>query len=73
MKPEKIQIKTDYIQLGQFLKLANIVDSGGSVKYFLNDYAVFVNGDQDQRRGKKLYPGDIIEVEEIGQFQIVKE
>ncbi|BAM46135.1 S4 domain-containing protein YaaA [Amphibacillus xylanus] len=73
MKPEKIQIKTDYIQLGQFLKLANIVDSGGSVKYFLNDYAVFVNGDQDQRRGKKLYPGDIIEVEEVGQFQIVKE
>lgn len=72
MKPEKIQIKTDYIQLGQFLKLANIVDSGGSVKYFLNDYAVFVNGDQDQRRGKKLYPGDIIEVEEVGQFQIVK-
>lgn len=72
MKPTDIQIKTEYIQLGQFLKLANIVDSGGSVKFFLKDFAVHVNGEIDQRRGKKLYPGDLVAVEEFGQFQIVK-
>lgn len=72
MSSKEIKIKTEYIQLGQFLKLADIVDSGGSVKFFLKDFEVHVNGQLDQRRGKKLYSGDIIDVEEAGQFKIVK-
>jgi ribosome-associated protein YbcJ (S4-like RNA binding protein) len=43
------------------------------VKIFLADYAVFINGEQDQRRGRKLFPGDIISVEEVGEFKIVSE
>ncbi|MRH44410.1 S4 domain-containing protein YaaA [Aquibacillus halophilus] len=68
---EEITIQTEYIQLGQFLKLANVIDTGGMVKIFLSEYKVFVNGDAENRRGKKLYPGDKVEIEEVGSF-IVK-
>ncbi|MCZ0702211.1 S4 domain protein YaaA [Natronobacillus azotifigens] len=73
MATEKIAIHTEYIPLGQFLKLANVIDTGGMVKIFLSEYSVFINGEQDQRRGRKLYVDDVIEIEDIGAFQIVKE
>lgn len=59
---KKITIKTDYILLGQFLKYAGIISNGGQSKLFLVENIVKINGNIDQRRGKKLYPGDIIEV-----------
>ncbi|WP_407272312.1 S4 domain-containing protein YaaA [Radiobacillus sp. PE A8.2] len=69
---EKILIHTDYIPLGQFLKLANVIDSGGMVKIFLAEYPVYVNGELENRRGRKLYPGDNIEIDEVGTFQVTK-
>ncbi|SEO40357.1 S4 domain protein YaaA [Amphibacillus marinus] len=68
---EEIEISTIYIQLGQLLKLANVVESGGLVKHFLATYPVNINGEQDQRRGRKLYSNDIIEIEGIGSFKII--
>ncbi len=68
--PENIEINTDFITLGQFLKLANVVDSGGIVKIFLQEYDVFVNGELESRRGRKLKNNDIIEIENIGSFKI---
>ena len=73
MHTEKIAIHTEYIPLGQFLKLANIIDTGGMVKIFLADYDVFVNDEQEQRRGRKLYPNDQITIPDIGVYEIVKE
>ncbi len=52
---ERIEISTEYIQLGQFLKLSNVVESGGMVKVFLAEFDVYVNGEREQRRGRKLY------------------
>ena len=65
-----VKIDREFITLGQFLKFENIVESGGMVKIFLSDYEVLVNGDQDQRRGRKLYPRDIVQIEEVGTFEI---
>jgi len=65
---EKIIIKTEYITLGQFLKLANIFDSGGMIKNYIQEIGVLVNGEKDYRRGRKLYPGDIIEIADHGKF-----
>ena len=59
---EKLIIKTDYILLGQFLKYAGIISNGGQSKMFLAENSVKINGIIDQRRGKKLFPGDIVEV-----------
>lgn len=67
---EAINITTEYITLGQFLKEAGIIDTGGMAKWFLSEFAVEVNGEEEVRRGRKLYPGDVVEVEENGSFTI---
>ena len=50
------------ITLGQFLKFRNIVSSGGEAKMMLQEAVVKVNGEPERRRGKKLKPGDTVEV-----------
>ncbi|WP_077623780.1 S4 domain-containing protein YaaA [Sediminibacillus massiliensis] len=69
---EQIEISTEYIQLGQFLKLANVLETGGMVKLFLAEYEVYVNGELESRRGRKLYPGDSVDIEEVGSFTVAK-
>ena len=69
---EKVEITTDVIPLGQFLKLANVLDTGGMAKWFLQEYTVYVNDEKENRRGKKLKPGDVVEVEGVGSFEVVK-
>lgn len=63
-----IYLTTPYITLGQLLKIADIISSGGQAKYFLEEYAVWINGEQDQRRGRKLYPEDAVKIAEFGTF-----
>lgn len=60
---EKILIYTPYITLGQFLKRANIVSTGGEVKPFLATHTPLVQNEKENRRGRKLYPGMIVEVD----------
>ncbi|KON85924.1 hypothetical protein AF332_03270 [Sporosarcina globispora] len=67
----EIQIDTEYITLGQFLKAADVIQTGGMAKWFLSEYEVFVNGEQDQRRGRKLRTGDKVEIPGVGEFTIV--
>jgi len=61
---EKIKIETEYIKLDQFLKWVSIVGSGSDAKEVIFNGDVKVNGEVELRRGKKLRPGDIIEVDE---------
>ncbi len=56
----EIPIKDQTIRLGQFLKLANVVASGGEAKMRIKAGEVEVNGEVDTRRGAKLHPGDKI-------------
>ncbi|MDY0409938.1 S4 domain-containing protein YaaA [Virgibacillus soli] len=70
---EQIGIKTEYITLGQFLKLANILESGGMIKVYLQEQGVKVNGEVEHRRGRKLYPQDVIELENGDTFIVVGE
>lgn len=50
-----------YIKLGQALKAAHLVDMGSDAKEVIQSGEVFVNGEVDTRRGKKLVAGDIVE------------
>ncbi|RSK25437.1 S4 domain-containing protein YaaA [Bacillus sp. HMF5848] len=68
MEQQHISISTDIITLGQFLKLAEVIQTGGMVKWFLSEYEVFVNGELDDRRGRKLKKGDIVAIPNIGTF-----
>lgn len=71
-KMKKIKINTEYITLGQFLKLADLISSGGEAKSFLMSHEVYINDELDMRRGRKLRPHDKINV--LNQeFEIVDE
>lgn len=52
-----------FITLGQLLKEEGIIPTGGAAKWFLKEHLVRVNGEADDRRGKKLRPGDLVEIE----------
>ncbi|MGN1387419.1 MAG: S4 domain-containing protein YaaA [Bacillus sp. (in: firmicutes)] len=67
---KKISISTEYITLGQFLKVADIIDSGGMAKWFLSEHEVYVNNELDVRRGRKLRNNDIIDIPNYGKFLI---
>ena len=63
MKTEKVKIKTEFIKLDQLLKFAGLCDTGGFAKELIQQGAVKVNGEVCTMRGKKLRPGDVVEVE----------
>ncbi|MCL2494459.1 MAG: RNA-binding S4 domain-containing protein [Oscillospiraceae bacterium] len=58
--PTPIPIRTDFIRLDAFLKLANAVESGGQAKVLIQEGRVRVNGEVCGERGKKLRPGDVV-------------
>ncbi len=57
---ERIEVGETGIRLGQLLKLANLVDSGGDAKAVLAEGKVTVNGTVETRRGAQLHPGDVV-------------
>ncbi len=69
---EKITIDTEFITLGQLLKMTNIISSGGMSKWFLEENVVYVNGEEEQRRGKKLRDGDIIKIPNFGTYKVTE-
>lgn len=71
-KYQPVSISTPYITLGQLLKYLGIIDNGSMAKYFLNDNEVFVNDCITVSRGKKLYPGDKININNSSFFEITK-
>ncbi len=58
--PIDVSIGGDGIRLGQFLKFAGLLDSGGDVKEAIIDGYVRVNGEVDRRRGRQLQQGDVV-------------
>jgi S4 domain protein YaaA len=70
--PEEIKLNTEFITLGQFLKLADVIQSGGMAKWFLSENDIFINGEQDQRRGRKLRAGDKVKIPGHGEFLIIE-
>ena len=66
----KIHADQEYIELGNLLKVAGIIDTGGYAKMFLNDNEVYVNGERDTRRGRKVRRNDVVKV---GKQEIVVE
>lgn len=58
----KIEINTEYIKLGQFLKFSGIVSMGGECKEFIENNCIKVNSNIEKQRGKKLFDGDLVEI-----------
>ena len=60
-----IKIKDEFIILGQFIKVVDLISSGGEAKVFLLNTEVLINGEKDNRRGRKLYKNDLIIINNI--------
>lgn len=58
----KMEKKAHIMTLGQFLKYQDYVSSGGQVKHLINTFTIYVNGEKENRRGRKLYENDVIEI-----------
>jgi len=62
--PKSIKLRKDepFVTLGVLLKITGVIDTGGQAKFFLAENTVLVNGEEENRRGRKLYHGDLIQV-----------
>jgi ribosome-associated protein len=65
---QEISVGPDGIRLGQLLKLANLVETGGEVRPLLASGQVSVNGEVETRRGAQLHAGDVVAV---GETQLI--
>ena len=64
MAEKIIELRQDepYITLGVLLKMTKVISTGGEAKFFLNENEVLVNGEKENRRGRKLYSEDKVEI-----------
>ena len=63
---QQVILKTEFMTLGQMLKEVTVISSGGQAKWYLAENTVLVDGEPENRRGRKLYPGMMVEVPEVG-------
>lgn len=56
----KIHDDEEYITLNVLLKITGLIQTGGEAKWYLNENDVYVNGEKENRRGRKLYREDVI-------------
>lgn len=61
----EVEVEGEMIRLGQFLKYADLIETGGDAKAVLADGDVFVNGEVEVRRGRQLHDGDIVDVDGV--------
>lgn len=62
MKNRIILINFEPVKLGQLLKIEGLINSGSKAKYFLSENDVYVNHKKENRRGRKIFFGDIVNV-----------
>lgn len=64
METKTIKIDRPFITLGQLLKEEGIIPTGGATKWFLKEHDVRINDELENRRGRKLYPEDVVIIPE---------
>ncbi len=67
---QEVYIKTEFIKLGQALKLSGLVGSGTDAKFLISDGLISVDGETETRRGRKLFGGEVVTFED-NSFRIV--
>lgn len=67
---EKVIIETEFIKLDQFLKFIGVAQTGGEAKFLISEENVKINGVIATERGKKLHKGDVVDILNVGKFEI---
>ena len=70
MKP--FGVRGEYITLGQLVKMVGAADTGGEAKAYIVEAAIRVNGEPENRRGRKLRPGDVVELPGAGIYALTE-
>ena len=73
MNQETVYIHTEYIQLDQLLKYANVLSTGGQIKVLLEEEKITLNGVLITEKRKKIYPNDIVTIANEVTITVVKE
>lgn len=73
MNQETVSIHTEYIQLDQLLKYANVLSTGGQVKVLLNEEKITLNNVVVTEKRKKIYPNDVVVIDKELTITVVKE
>ena len=60
MDRERLELRGEFVTLGQLLKIWNVAETGGAARFVLEDSDVRVNGERETRRGRKLFAGDVV-------------
>ena len=68
---EEIRFDSEFITLGQLLKMTDAISSGGMAKWFLSENPVYINGVADQRRGRKIRNKDVVNIPGVGKFLMI--
>lgn len=68
---EKIEIYTTEINMDQLLKWAGIIDNGAQIKPLITEKLIKLNGQLVTERRKKVRPGDVIDIQGIGCWEII--
>lgn len=66
MKQHEIEISSPFIKLDSLLKFSGLAETGGDAKLVIAEGRIKVGGEVCTARGKKIYPGDEVEVPELG-------
>lgn len=56
----RFKLENEYITLAQLLKACDVISSGGEAKAYLNSHTIYVNGIEDNRRGRKIRVHDVV-------------
>lgn len=73
MEELDVHLEEEFITLGQLLKRESFISSGGLAKWYLSEHTVYLNDELENRRGKKLYPGDQLKLIEDNVVLNIKE
>ncbi|MDO1604881.1 S4 domain-containing protein YaaA [Lactobacillus sp. YT155] len=69
---QEFVLNKEFITLGQLLKEVGVISTGGQAKFFLQEDLVFLNGEVENRRGKKIYVGDELKIDDQDIIKIVQ-
>jgi ribosome-associated protein len=66
-------VRGEFITLGQLVKMLGIASTGGEAKIYIFESGIQVNGEPESRRGRKLRPGDVVDLPDSGTYTLVTE
>ncbi len=69
---KKVKINTEFITLGQLLKFADVIDFGGEAKSYILEHTILIDGVDTKQRGKKIYLGMKVIIDDSMFFEITK-